>query len=77
MYTSVHDCRSPAPLTCLLQGACTVSLLSEIVVPDCFYKYADYIVVEYRFIPRKSFNRRVFSKMLLEKTSTFTENIKF
>lgn len=40
---------------CSFEEACTVSLLSDIIIPDCYYKWADYIAVEYRLIPRKTY----------------------
>jgi hypothetical protein len=49
---SAQDCRSPAPLTCPLQGSCTFSLYNDVTVPDCNERLiATYIGVEYRFIP--------------------------
>ena len=73
MHLSLQDCRSPAPLTCSLQGTCIVALLSDIVIPDCFYKYADYIGVEYRFLPRillTHFFKLVIVKIFLLKVIT-------
>ena len=49
---SLQNCRSPATLTCQLQGTCTFSLLTDIVLADCDNKVANYIRVDYRLLPR-------------------------
>lgn len=45
------DCRAPAQLLCSLQDTCSVSFFNDINVADCGDKLADYLAIEYRFIP--------------------------
>lgn len=51
---SATDCQSPAQLTCSLQGSCTISLYNDIPISGCSdssLSIANYIGLEYRFIP--------------------------
>lgn len=55
------DCRSPATLSCSYDDdSCTVSLFNDISLIDCQGKIANYIGVEYRFIPCMCFLYAIF-----------------
>lgn len=48
-----QDCKSPAPFTCKTQINCKISFTTAIQVADCGGNIANYIGIEYRFIPCK------------------------
>jgi hypothetical protein len=53
IIVSPQDCRAPATLICPSQGTCRISFLQNIFVPDCGLRLANYVGLEYRFIPCK------------------------
>ena len=50
--TTANDCKVPTQLQCSLQGSCTISLYNDVPVAECGNTaIANYIGIEYRFIP--------------------------
>lgn len=48
-----QNCRSPTDLTCTAPDTCKILLNTNIPLPDCQNKLANYIGIDYRFIPSK------------------------
>jgi hypothetical protein len=52
-YLRPQNCRQPTDLVCNAPNSCKLLLNTNIPLADCQNKIANYIGIEYRFIPSK------------------------
>lgn len=52
-YLSQQDCKSPTSFPCETGSTCEIGLFNNVEIDDCNGQIADYLAIEYRYIPCK------------------------